>query len=536
MKMTMRAISLFLILPVLFTILPLVSAEGENTVSADTFTDVQESAWYYDYVDYVATRGIMNGTGRNRFSPEELTTRAMFVTVLYRISGSPAVEQAAEFQDVSSGEWYSDAVAWAAEKEIVGGYGNGRFGPEDIVTREQAATILCRFAARQGHDVSQHEGIEMFSDYKSISSWAAESVAWATAVGIINGSADGVMSIMKPANGASRAELAAILTRWLMQNDPSHTHVYDTERVVDATCTKGGCTKHICACGASFADNLTDPLGRRHSFVPYVTSATPYRNSHTTFRCIECGYFYYDNYGSSYDAETASTKSGREKLAREEAARIVSRIITPDMNEREKARAICDWLHNNVGTQHNQSTEAYKTNYGNEAFAAFYFRLAACSGFCKAVTMMCDIAGLKSQHINPNTWSHQWNKVYCDGEWIILDSQGGIFGWTYHPYEDEFSKSEGPAFAQELQDFINDYLRELGFTGEIEGTILEDGKCYCYGTYSVSSKEKLKEDMKETIDHWMYDCGLIFGVHEGSPAAVEITYDVFGYFYMRYGE
>lgn len=133
-------------------------------------------------------------------------------------------------------------------------------------------------------------------------------------------------------------------------------------------------------------------------------------------------------------ANDTSTKSGRLALAKKEAKNVIKNIIKPGMSDAEKAQAISTYLYLNVDKQLNQSNEAYKTNYGNEAYAALVMKIAACSGFCKAVTLLCDEAGLKSQHINANQWTHQWNKVYVDGEWQVLDAQLGYFGGTEHPY------------------------------------------------------------------------------------------------------
>ena len=126
---------------------------------------------------------------------------------------------------------------------------------------------------------------------------------------------------------------------------------------------------------------------------------------------------------STQNSNDASTKNGRLNIAKAEAKKIVSKITKSGMSDYDKADAICQYLFNNVSRQLDQSTEAYKTNFGNEAYAALVLKKAACSGFCKAVTLMCDAAGLKSQHINANQWTHQWNKVYINGEWIVLDAQ-----------------------------------------------------------------------------------------------------------------
>lgn len=134
-------------------------------------------------------------------------------------------------------------------------------------------------------------------------------------------------------------------------------------------------------------------------------------------------------------ANDASTKEGRLNLAKAEAKRVASQIIKPEMTDEQKAYAIFIYLHSNVALQTNQSSEAYKTNFGNEAYAALIMKIAACSGFCKAVTLLCNEAGLQSEHVNAGQWAHQWNRVLINGEWIVLDAQGGIFGGTVHPLE-----------------------------------------------------------------------------------------------------
>ncbi len=105
------------------------------------------------------------------------------------------------------------------------------------------------------------------------------------------------------------------------------------------------------------------------------------------------------------------------------------------MSDLEKATAITNYIFETVEVQGNQSLEAYKTNYGNEAYAALVMKIAACSGRCKAVTLLCNEAGLKSQHINANKWEHQWNKILINGKWLVFDSQINLVGATKHPLE-----------------------------------------------------------------------------------------------------
>ncbi len=138
---------------------------------------------------------------------------------------------------------------------------------------------------------------------------------------------------------------------------------------------------------------------------------------------------------SSTSSNDASTKEGRLNIARKEAYRVVSQIIKPGMSNYEKARAICDYITYNVEAQTNQSTEAYKTNFGNEAYSALIMKISACSGRCKAVMLLCEAAGLQCQHINAGAWSHQWNKVLIDGVWYTLDSQIGLLTDGPHPLE-----------------------------------------------------------------------------------------------------
>ena len=142
------------------------------------------------------------------------------------------------------------------------------------------------------------------------------------------------------------------------------------------------------------------------------------------------------NKSSSSSGSSTSTVAGRLSLAKAEAKRVVAKIIKPGMSDYDKAYAIMMYIYENVDVQTNQSAEAYKKNYGNEAYAALVLKIAACSGRCKAVTLLCDAAGLKSQHVNKDLWTHQWNKVLIDGKWIILDSQAGILGGEKHPLEE----------------------------------------------------------------------------------------------------
>ena len=178
--------------------------------SEQSYTDVSEKEWYYDAVQYATQNGLMNGIGDGKFDPEGSMTRAMLVTVLWRYEGEPA-EGENTFTDVPNGTWYTDAVAWAAEKGIVGGVGDGKFDPEGSITREQMATILFRYAQKKNIDTSKRGELSGFADSGKVSSWAKDAVQWTVAEKIINGS-DGKLL---PQGNATRAQVSAILMRFL---------------------------------------------------------------------------------------------------------------------------------------------------------------------------------------------------------------------------------------------------------------------------------------------------------------------------------
>lgn len=184
--------------------------EAEKPVTMP-FTDVAEGAWYYDSIKYVYSNGMMVGTGDTKFSPNATTTRGMIVTILYRLEGEPAVSGASSFNDVAEGKYYANAVKWAAENEIVSGYGYGNFGPEDPISREQMAAILYRYAAFKGLDMTKTADLSKFTDSGKISDWSKSALGWANAEGLVNGKGGGILD---PLGNATRAEVSAILYRF----------------------------------------------------------------------------------------------------------------------------------------------------------------------------------------------------------------------------------------------------------------------------------------------------------------------------------
>ena len=176
------------------------------------FTDVQTGDWFYEAVKYAVQKGLFSGTSENTFSPNMAMTRSMLVTVLYRMDGSPVVTAANTFTDVEAGQWYTDAVIWANASGIVTGYGEGKFGTNDPITREQMAAILYRYAQTKEYDVTKTDKLTGYTDASSVSTWAEPAVKWAVSQGMITGTSNTTLS---PAGTATRAQVAAILQRYI---------------------------------------------------------------------------------------------------------------------------------------------------------------------------------------------------------------------------------------------------------------------------------------------------------------------------------
>ena len=184
--------------------------ETEEPV-AEPFVDVAEGDWFYDAVVYAYQNELMDGVGGNRFAPNSETTRAQLVTILYRLEGQPAVSGDLPFTDVETGIWYTDAILWAAQNNIVNGVSDTEFAPGDDLTRQQLVTILYRYAEAKGYDVSASADLSGYPDADQVQDYAQPAMAWAVAENIIQGMEDGTL---KPAGNASRAQIATILMRF----------------------------------------------------------------------------------------------------------------------------------------------------------------------------------------------------------------------------------------------------------------------------------------------------------------------------------
>lgn len=186
------------------------------------FADVPEDAWYAGSVAENWENGLMAGTSETAFSPNAPASRAMLATILYRMADGPATSATTAFQDVAENAWYSYAVNWAVNSDLIAGYGDGRFGVQDTVTREQLAAILWRYAGRPTAEQGQ-----TFVDEQQIASYASEAVDWARQNGIMNGKPENTFD---PQGGVTRAELAAVLCNYRNKNAESPASSSDNDR------------------------------------------------------------------------------------------------------------------------------------------------------------------------------------------------------------------------------------------------------------------------------------------------------------------
>lgn len=200
---------------------------GWNTAGSDTgcqncpgaaFYDMPMSTdWSHAGIDFVLSAGLFQGVSSTSFAPQSPMTRAMLVTVLYRLSGTPTVSGSSSFEDVAAGAWYASAVCWAENNDIISGTDDGIFSPESNVTREQMAAILYRYTVDQGYPVGEasSSALKSFPDKGSVSDYAEKAMAWANEMGLIQGETQNGVTKLNPKDNATRAQVATIIMRYV---------------------------------------------------------------------------------------------------------------------------------------------------------------------------------------------------------------------------------------------------------------------------------------------------------------------------------
>ena len=183
--------------------------KGGEECPAYKFGDVDTTKWYHEGIHYVVENGLMIGIDEDEFAPNGITTRAMVVMILYRLEGMPACDAENVFSDVED-DWYTDAIVWAAANEVVRGYGDGTFGPDDVITREQLAQMIYNYLEYKGYDVSATDDLSAFADAADVSVWAETAVKHTVAAEIVKGTDKG----LEPLASADRAQTATFFARF----------------------------------------------------------------------------------------------------------------------------------------------------------------------------------------------------------------------------------------------------------------------------------------------------------------------------------
>ena len=257
MKKIKQILSGFLSAVMIFSM----SSVSFAAVGDNVFADVNGTAWYAEAVQYVNDNGIMSGTGNNEFSPQENTSRAALAAVLYRAEGSPAVDVQNEFVDVDSDAWYTDAVSWASTECIISGYGNGLFGINDPVTREQIAAILWRYAGSPDTVSSEN-----FADESSISSYAVKAVDWVRNNNIMSGKEN---NMFDPDGYATRAEIAMVLFHFMtLKEDNTQQDTEEDSNVLVVYFSATGSTQAV---AQTIADTLEADIFEIEPSDPYTS-------------------------------------------------------------------------------------------------------------------------------------------------------------------------------------------------------------------------------------------------------------------------
>lgn len=283
------------------------------------FSDVDAGAWYADAVEYVRANGLMNGTTSTAFAPDAAMTRSMLAATLYRAAGSPAVTGTDAFTDTADGAWYADAVLWASQQGVINGYGDGLFGTDDAVSREQIAAILWRQAGSPQADDAQ-----AFADQQQVSAFAQDAVAWARANSVINGKENNTFD---PQAGATRAEVAAMLQRFLTL-DSAETPDNEADGVVRTT--------------TGLVQGTDEDGIYRYLGIPYAQAAERFVPAEDVEPWD--GVFVADTYGAMSPQGSISGVGGSGDQSGTDNNCQNLNIWTPGINDGEK-RPVMVWLH-----------------------------------------------------------------------------------------------------------------------------------------------------------------------------------------------
>ena len=388
--MRKRLLSLLLCAVMVLSLLP-----GAGRAAETGFSDVRTGDWFYEAVQFVCEQGLMNGTGSGRFSPNDATTRGMIVTILYRLEGAPAAGTA-DFADVASGAYYETPAAWAAANGIINGYGDRRFGPNDVITREQLASILYRYAGYKGYDTASEKPLDGFRDAAQVSAYAGEALRWACGSGLINGM-DG--NRLAPQGSATRAQVAAILMRFLsaLGSDGPYTVRFETDGgtpVASQTVNRGERVRKPqdpTREGAAFMGWYRTGEGADYDFsAPVTASFTLYAQ---WAEKAEGGDTIY-----AYDPSHVAEEDGLQFIDN-----IVLAFTKPNLSAAEKDK-IAASIGGAVAGSMTEVADILQIRVPRSSYAELMDMAAALERLDKVYSATCDLAGLDAMADDTATW------------------------------------------------------------------------------------------------------------------------------------
>ncbi|MBD5585051.1 MAG: hypothetical protein HDQ88_08210 [Clostridia bacterium] len=424
------------------------------TLSANAyFVDVDSGAWYAEAVGYVYDNGIMSGVGNDRFSPDTTFSRAMLAQVLYRLEGSPSVDGADPYDDVGETAWYHDAVAWTRDAGIMSGYGNNLFGPDDKITREQLAVVLYRYdSLDDGYDPRI---LDVFRGGTQVSSWARDAMAWAVDHRLMAGSNSNLM----PRKGASRAEVATILMRYLEYDVSLDDEVRDTESYIEVQdgivrFRYEGDVDKIKARIIS-GDRLTTynlENGRDYSYTfPYGpgsydlvlyenTSGNKYRR--VIERAYELGDVENDLSLTSYSSYYPGFY-GLELL--------VDGLWDDGLDDYANVRRLYDWITANVAYDYDRVDDV-PSGYMPDLETALYDRKGLCLDYAGLLCTMCRCKGIPAQIVVGyfGDTCHAWSEITIDGGETYADA---TFGSSSRGGRDKFFDMDEKTYGGYSEDY-----------------------------------------------------------------------------------
>lgn len=328
-----KMMCLFLVLLMLASAASVVQPVAAAEVGAPIdFTDIPDTYWAKDEIDYMSSHGYLIGKKDGSFGPNDPIMRKTVALLLNRIEGSPAPKYLCMFDDIGMDIYY-DAIKWTNEAGIVTGYSDRTFRPDNTITRQHFAIMMYRYALYKGYllEGDSSKTLADFSDSSSISNASKDAALWAYQNGIINGRANGTFD---PNGSTTRAQLAVIMARFLQKVDGMvpHEHTFSTE-VIEPTCTEDGYTIFTCSCGYTYKGDYVDPPTGFHLWNNWVTikEATDDEEGLEWRDCIRCGF--------------------------------------------EQERSICRTNQNTTGIDY-KAVEEYGNNYAAEHFGWYYLETA----------------------------------------------------------------------------------------------------------------------------------------------------------------